>query len=209
VISFLIIAGPEGLHPGTERYALFLVAPVLVLLSAALARPFNVTSTAGLWFAPFLGSLALIGVWLNYFEPLRVTGGEARDTDEGRAFRTAAIEPKMQVAQWVRECVGKHDDTVTLLAESYWLRLPLQYYLFYDSKISVNQLGNNGWVPEGTHRYQLSETPNSDAIVVVFSGSDLDQELQTNGASAEHTIFDAAGRPFIRIYTKGLSASRC
>jgi hypothetical protein len=209
VISFLIIAGWEGLHEGTERYALFMVAPVLVLLSAALARPFNVASTAGLWFAPFLGSLALISIWLNYFEPLRLSGGQARDTDAGRAFRTAPVEPKMQVARWVRECVGEHNDTVALLAESYWLTLPLQYYLFYEPKISVHQLGNNGWVPKGTHRYELSEVPNSNAIVVAFSGSYLDQELQNTTGSAENTIFDAAGRPFIHIYTKGLSTSRC
>lgn len=75
VIPFLIIAGPDGLRPGFERYALFMFAPVLVLLSAVLARPFNMTSTAGLWFAPFSGSLALISVWLNYFEPLRLSGG--------------------------------------------------------------------------------------------------------------------------------------
>jgi hypothetical protein len=202
VISFLIIAGPEGLRPGTERYALFMIAPVLVLLSVALARPFNVATTAGLWLAPFLGSLALISVWLNYFAPLRVSGGEARDTAEGRAFRTAAIEPKMQVAQWVRGCVGQHD-TATLFAEDYWLRLPLQYYLFYNPKISVNPLGNDGWVQEGTYRYELSEILNFDTIIAVFAGSDLDRELQSISTSAENTIFDAAGRPFIRIYTRG------
>jgi hypothetical protein len=209
VISFLIIAGPTGLRPGTERYALFMIAPVLVLLSAALARPFNVASTAGFWFAPFLGSLALIGVWLNYFEPLRVSGGQARDTDAGRAFRTAAMEPKMHAAQWVRECVRRHNDTVTLLAESFWLRYPLQYYLFYEPEISVKQLGYDGWVPEGDRPYELSEIPSSDAIVVVFSGSYLDEQLQNTSGSAENTIFDAAGRPLIHIYTRGLSASRC
>jgi hypothetical protein len=209
VISFLIIGGWEGLHEGTERYALFMVAPGLVLLSTALARPFNRASSAGLWFAPLLGGLALISVWLNYFEPLRVSGGQPRDTDAGRAFRTAAIEPKMQAAQWIRDCVRKHDDTVIVLAESYWLRLPLQYNLFYDSNVSVKQLGHDGWVPEGDHPYEASEIPESDAIVVVFYGSDLDQELPSTGASAGSTILDAAGRPFIHIYTKGLSASRC
>jgi hypothetical protein len=206
VIPFLIIAGPDGLRPGSERYALFMVAPVLVLLSAALARPFNVASTAGLWFAPLLGSLALTGVWLNYFEPLRVFGGEARDSFAGWAYRTAAIEPKTQVAQWVRECVGQRD-TVTLWAEGFWMAKPLQYYLFYEPKISVNQLRINEMVVEDTH--ELSEIPNSHAIIAVFDGSDLDQKLQGAGASAENTIVDAAGRPFIHIYTKGLSASRC
>jgi hypothetical protein len=200
VLPFLIIAGPDGLRPGSERYALFMIAPVLVLLSAALARPFNVASAAGLWFAPFLGSLALISVWLNYFEPLRVSGGEPRDDMEGWAFRTAAIEPKMQVAQWVRECVGQRD-TVTLWAEGWWMAKPLQYYLFYEPKISVNHLRINEMVVE--HTYELSEIPNFDAIIVVFAGSDLDQELQSTSASAENTIFDAAGRPFIRIYTRG------
>ena len=209
VISFLIIAGPIGLRPGYERYALFMIAPVLVLLSAAVARPFNVASSAGLWLAPLLGSLAFISVWLNYFEPLRVSGGQARDTEAGRAFRTAAIEPKMQVAQWVRECVRRNNDTVILLAESYWLRQPLQYYLFYEPKISVKQLGYDGWVPEGDHPYELSQIPGSDAVVVVFSGSDLDQELQSTSGSADNTILDAAGRPFIHIYARGLSTGRC
>jgi len=184
-----------------------MVAPVLVLLSAVLARPFNMTSTAGLWFAPFLGALALISVWLNYLEPLRVSGGRlSTATIDGRAARTAAIEPKKQVAQWVMRCVDQHD-TVTLWAESYWLAEPLQYYLFYEPKISVKILRSFEWLPEYIHTYDLSEIPNSGAIVVVFDDSDLDRKLRSTGASPKNTIVDAAGRPLIHIYTKGLSAS--
>jgi len=207
VIPFVIIAGGDGLR--TDRYALFMVAPVLALLSTVLARPFNKTSTAGLWFAPFLGALALISVWLNYLEPLRASGGRlSTATIDGRAARTAAIEPKKQVAEWVMRCVGQRD-TVTLWAESYWLAEPLQYYLFYEPKISVNMLRSFEWLPEYIHTYDLSEIPNSGAIVVVFDDSDLDRKLRSTGASPKNTIVDAAGRPIIHIYLKGLSASRC
>jgi hypothetical protein len=177
-----------------------------VLLSAVLARPLNRVSTAGLWIAPFLGALALISVWLNYFEPLRASGGElSTATIEGRAARTAAIEPKKQVAEWVMRCVDQQD-TVTLWAESYWLAEPLHYFLFYEPKISVNILRSFEWLPESIHTYDLSEIPNSGAIVVVFDDSDLDRKLRSTGASPKNTIVDAAGRPFIHIYTKGLSA---
>jgi hypothetical protein len=221
VIAFLIIGGPSGLR--AERYALFMVAPVLVLLSASLARPFNVTSRAGLWFALFLGSAALISIWFNYFEPLRISGGQARDTETGayrtaavepemekaqwtgRAYRTAAVEPKMQVAQWAKECMQHHNNNVTFFAESFWLARPLQYYLFYEPKISVKQLGFQGFPPEGERHYALSEVPSSHAIVGVYSGSDLDQQLRNMDGSPEKTIFDAAARPFIQIYTRGLS----
>jgi hypothetical protein len=200
VISFLIIGGPTGLRPGSERYALFMVAPVLVLLSASLARPFNAPSRAGLWFALFLGSVALISVWFNFFEPLRVSGGQARDTEAGKAFRTGAIEPKMQVAKWARECVRNHKEIVTFFAESFWLARPLQYYLFYEPKILVKQLGYEGFPLEGDRHYALSEVPNAKAIVVVYAGSDYDQQLQSTSGSVENTIFDAAGRPLLHIY---------
>jgi hypothetical protein len=65
------------------------------------------------------------------------------------------------------------------------------------------------WLPKRIRAYELSEIPDSGAIVVVFNDSDLDRQLQSTGASAKNTIVDAAGRPFIHIYTKGLSASRC
>jgi hypothetical protein len=207
VILFVIIAGKDGLQ--TERYALFMIAPVLVLLSAVLARPFNMASTVGLWFAPLLAVTALISVWLNYFEPLRVSGGGlSTATIDGRAARTAAIEPKTQVAQWVMRCVDQHD-TVTLWAESYWLAEPLHYYLFYEPKISVKTLRSFEWLPKSIHTYELSEIPNSDAIIVVFDDSDLDRKLQRTGVFAKSTIVDAAGRPFIHIFTKGSISWRC
>src|SRR5215469_10622974 len=205
IISFVIIGGGDGLR--TDRYALFMVAPVLVLLSAVLARPINMTSTAGLWFAPLLGVLALTSVWLNYFEPFRVSGGRLSTASiDGRAARTAAIEPKKQVAEWVMRCVDQRD-TVTLWAESYWLAEPLHYFLFYEPKISVKMLRSFEWLPESMHTYDLSEIPDSDAMVVVFDDSDLDRKLRSAGASPKYTIVDAAGRPLIHIYTKGLSAS--
>jgi len=206
VIPFVIIAGGDGFRPSLERYALWMITPVLVLLSAVLARPLNRVSTAGLWIAPFLGALALISVWLNYFEPLRASGGGLSTTTiEGRAARTAAIEPKKQVAEWVMRCVDQHD-TVTLWAESYWLAEPLHYFLFYEPKISVKILRSFEWLPESMHTYDLSEIPDSDAIVVVFDDSDLDRKLRSAGASPKYTIVDAAGRPLIQIYIKGLSA---
>jgi hypothetical protein len=208
VIPFVIIAGGDGLRPGSERYALFMITPVLVLLCTVLARPFNVASTAGLWLAPFLGALALISVWLNYFEPLRAGGGRSTDTMAGRAFRTAVIEPKKQAAEWVMRCVGQHDG-LTVWAESFWLAEPLQYYLFYEPEISIKLLRSFEWLPERIHTYELSDIPPVDAIVVVFHDSDLDRALQNTGASAKNTIVDAIGRPFIHIYTKGLSDSRC
>jgi len=208
VIPFVIIAGRDGLHSGSERYALFMITPVLVLLSAVLARPFNVASAAGLWFAPLLGALALLSVWLNYFEPLRVSGGQARDDILGRAFRTAPIDPKKQVAQWVMRCVGQYDG-LTVWAESYWLAEPLRYYLFYEPEISIKFLRSFELLPESIHTYGLSDIPAVDAIVVVFHDSNLDRALQNTGASAKNTIVDAIGRPFIHIYTKGLSDSRC
>jgi hypothetical protein len=105
-------------------------------------------------------------------------------------------------------CVDQHD-TVTLWAESYWLAYPLRYYLFYEPKISVYLLRSFEWLPKRIRTYELSEIPDSGAIVVVFNDSDLDRQLQSTGASAKNTIVDAADRPFIHIYTKGLSASRC
>jgi hypothetical protein len=82
-------------------------------------------------------------------------------------------------------------------------------YLFYEPKISVYLLRSFEWLPERIRTYELSEIPDSGAIVAVFNDSDLDRKLPSTGASAKKTIVDAAGRPFIHIYTKGLPVSRC
>ena len=105
-------------------------------------------------------------------------------------------------------CVDQHDG-LTVWAESFWLAEPLRYYLFYEPKISVNVLRSFESLPEYVHTYELSEVPNSGAIVVVFDDSDLDRKSRSTGASPKNTIVDAAGRPLIHIYTKGLSDSRC
>jgi len=105
-------------------------------------------------------------------------------------------------------CVGQYDG-LTVWAESYWLAEPLRYYLFYEPEISIKFLRSFELLPESIHTYELSDIPAVDAIVVVFHDSNLDRALQNTGASAKNTIVDAIGRPFIHIYTKGLSDSRC
>ena len=45
----------------------------------------------------------------------------------------------------------------------------MNYYLFYEPKISVNMLRSFEWHAESIHTHELLEIPNSDAIVVVFS----------------------------------------
>jgi hypothetical protein len=82
--------------------------------------------------------------------------------------------------------------------------------LFYNPKISVNPLGNNGWVQEGTHRYELSEILNFDAIIVVFAGSDLDQELQSTSGS-QKTRFSMPRVDLLSVFTLGAGSAfdRC
>jgi hypothetical protein len=182
--AFAVIVGPSGLSPGWERYAQFVIAPVLLLASIALGRAFDERSVGGVLCAAILGCLALASFWANYFEPLRLTGGWRHQT-----FRTAAIEPKVQTAHWI-SARAVRCSPIVVRADSWWLAKPLQYFLFYRSDISVRQL------VEGT----LPGTGSCDDLIVTFADSLPDKDA-SRVATRVKTVLDASGRDLIQIYS--------
>lgn len=184
VVAFAVFVGPSGLSPHRERYALFFVAPVLLLVSMALGRAFGEHSAGGVWFAATLGCLALVSMWVNYFEPLRLTGGRSHET-----FRTAAIEPKLQTANWI-EASARRCGSIVAWAESWWLAEPLHYFLFYRSDIAVRQFDEGSLPNAGV----------CDDLIVTFADSPSDESVAGRGVTRLTTIPAASGEALIQIY---------
>src|SRR5207302_5642764 len=67
LVGFFILAGPEAASPPFERYALWLVAPIVLSLSlsaAAIAR--NVGARRVLWASTIFAAFSLATVWVSY-----------------------------------------------------------------------------------------------------------------------------------------------
>ena len=182
--AFAVLVGPSQLGPGLERYALFLLAPVLTLVSIALGRVFAGSGSVGVWCAGALGGLALAGLWINHFAPLRLTGGHAHDT-----FRTAAIEPKVQAARWIAAAPHRCG-AVTVWAEGWWLFEPLQYLLFYEPGLTIRRF--DGAAPP--------DLAACDDLIVAFAGRVPDAALAERHIVLLKTIPAASGEPLILLY---------
>lgn len=187
IFAFAAIVGPAGLAPNWERYALFLVAPVLAVASVALSRSWRAEGDGAVWSALLCSGLALASVWTNYFEPLRGNGGAQSVASRSYyAFHTATVEPKVQAADWLSRPGARRS---TVFAADWWLSMPLQYLLYYDPRLTVRPLGNS--LPQATA---------DGTVAVVFAGSELADRLSATGARDEASIADGGGAPFLKIY---------
>jgi hypothetical protein len=190
VVSYAVIVGPFGLTPNWERYAQVFLAPTIVVVAAALGEGGERTGTGGLAIALACGSLALISVWVNYFQPLSESGGSQKPgTKAYYAFHTAGTEPKVEAAQWI-STVAKNG-SITVRTAGWWLTKPLQYLMFYDPHAVVRRFDEVG-------RSEMKPR----TVAVVFAGSRQDEALSQQGAKRERIIFDNAGRPFLVIYSR-------
>lgn len=132
LMGLYVGVGLWTIRPGTERYALFCVAPSTVLaamwLSSLAVSRLRRRIVTGL--VVFAGCALLTGFYLDYFAAFRRTGGLSHET-----FWTADVEPKKAAYDLILKESG--DDPVIIVADSWWTYQPIRYLAEGTSRVSV------------------------------------------------------------------------
>jgi hypothetical protein len=185
------VAGPQAIAPHFERYGICLVAPSMLLLARGLVWWMDESP----W--PQLSRRAvLVGGWLwlvsfdaNYFVFMRQTGGESHV-----AFRTAAVEPKLQTLELVR-AMRDPSRTATIVCRSWWTYWPIAYLTAGTDDLGVMTLEQWSGIAHDSRPDQawfvefVDEAASAPPSVSGFSG-DL-------AGLPRQTIRDYCGRPLI------------
>ncbi|MGH9037097.1 MAG: ArnT family glycosyltransferase [Acidimicrobiia bacterium] len=120
-IPFHVVAGPDSLRPGDERFAMFLVVP-LALVGALGAESLRARWRHGPRAVGVVGCATLTLVLVvGYFQPLASNGGESHQT-----FRTGGVEPKAAAFAFMADD-SRGAEVVAVLAENWWVYWPLRY----------------------------------------------------------------------------------
>jgi hypothetical protein len=193
---FHAVAGPPALQPGLERYALFVLVPLVIVCATGLDAaadtwPALTTVAFSLTYACFVAMLSG-----GYFYPLWARGGESVP-----AFRTGSLEPKLAAYRAI-EADSSGAVVVSVIAEDWWLYWPIRYFAGADSRIHVelmpgaNQPG--GLYPAGAGARPYPRPPDRH-YAVVFDGS----PAWVSSRSSNRLVFTASDplqRPILHVF---------
>lgn len=99
LVGYWLAVGPAGMIPGYERYALWLVVPLVLVIARGMELLGAGSKRAGGLMAAIgvaLGWLVLADFYAHYFRFVAETGGRAH-----RTFCTAAVDPKQAAAELI------------------------------------------------------------------------------------------------------------
>ena len=189
--GFHIVAIPFAFHPGYERYALFLLTPMLICgaigLDAAIARTAAIGTTAAI--AVTATMLMVIGG--GYFYPFSTAGGASAMT-----YRTGMVEPKLAALRFI-EADSRDLPAVTVLAGDWWLYWSLRYFAGPNGRIHIEP-APSAPILGGTHPPQALPRPapaSARTYLVTFA--------QTGAAAARSNARFAAtdpqGQPIVEV----------
>ena len=197
LIAYHVVAGPQSLQPGFERYATCLIVPIAILCGVTLdalvgrARRLGNAASAVLW-----STLALV-LAVGYFVPLAARGG---DGPHHEAYRTGAEEPKLAAFRFI-ERDSRGLTPVAVFAQDWWLYWPIRYLASpVQDRIKVEPLGSQGLAlfPPGAVRPQYAGPP-SRVYAVVFEGYPGGSALRA-AAPPVFTAADPLGRPIVHVF---------
>jgi hypothetical protein len=177
VAGFFLIAGPKAIVPHFERYAICLIGPTALLIARATvwwqSRPGNLgrLATAA---CLALAWLMLAAFRANYFDAIERTGGESH-----RAFRTAAVEPKLAALSHIR-AASPPGEPITIFADEWWIYWPLRYLALAEADVHI--VDTEAAVP-----------PSGQVWRIEFVEPGVVREDDTT------LILDAADRPVLRL----------
>ena len=223
--AFLLVAGPRAMAPGSERFAICLIAPAVLLMASGATYAWDAASSRWrivLAAATLLAWPLLADFQLNYFHFIEQTGGQAHLT-----FRTAAVEPKQAALQSIVEDaqrttgdgqngdypnfrVGEngtvpfnaagpqHGPPTWIVSSEWWNRWPIRYLAIDDSTVHVaepNEL-------DAADEYRQAQA-NGRVWFVEFCDSAAQHHLESQWAgqnASSWQIPDYAGRPLLNVF---------
>jgi hypothetical protein len=194
--GFFVVAGPDAIAPGWERYGTCLVAPGALLLARGWAWWLERKGTpahAAAWILSAAAWLFPATFYLGYFDFIERTGGNAHPT-----FRTGSVEPKLAAFQYIVEHRGS-DRPARIVAGEWWNYWPLTYLAAGSQGIEVSS--GQPWQRETKEPLGRSS---EDTWHVEFAGSAAEtallQSLQNRGVKAQRRVVnDYSGRPVVSI----------
>ncbi len=131
--AFALLAGPHGLSPGWERYAICLVGPIVVLLARGAAVSFSAGSPRwrlALVVGSLCGWLMLADFREHYFHCIHQTGGRAHPT-----FRTSDEDPK---ASALKTILANRQPGVAWIVTGEWhIYWPIRYFGMSEDELRV------------------------------------------------------------------------
>jgi hypothetical protein len=191
VVGFFIVVGAPGLAPESARYGLWMIAPVTLLFSIAVANLRR--SQMG---AVALCTLLLAAFWWQYFRVFTTSGGQADPT-----FQTARTEPKQAALQLIlqKQTPGR---TCVIAASDWWVYWPIKYLAFNENHVAV--LSGDAMNTREGGALLSRAMQNGDAWFVEFSAmqasANLKAALQAGGfACAEYSTPRADGASVLTI----------
>lgn len=194
LVAFHVVAGPEALQPGRERYGMFLLTPLVILCAIGFAAGTERMPRASFAITALL-CLTLFAVLIGgYFAPLIRRGG-----DTHQAFRTGPVEPKAAAYTFIRNASGA--DNVEVIAEDWWLYWPLKYLASRDAHVFVNIMPTaavpGGLRPAGAPAPAPPPNPQK-RFAVVFDGGAAWSRMRSDSTTV-FSALDPIGRPILHV----------
>ena len=190
--GFHVVAIPAAFQPGFERYALFLLIPMVIVASIAIAAAAEQRPAAGMVLAGTVTATMIAVITLGYFRPLVSFGGGSELT-----YRTGAVEPKLAAFRFIDQ--DSHDaESVTIVAEDWWLYWSLRYFAGAHTRFFVEP-GPNAAIPGGTHPPSAASRPapaSGRKYIVRFGDAQAPPEY----SQAQFTAADPIGRPIVEVF---------
>jgi uncharacterized membrane protein len=192
--GFHIVAMDVALEPTFERYGLFMLVPMILLLAMSLDAMMQRYRLAG--YAATAAMVAILSVLLvgGYFYPLAARGGDAMVS-----FRTGVKEPKLAAFEFIQS--DSKSNSTRVMAESWWLYWTLRYFAGPDGPIRVEPTPDSsmpgGIRPEGTPAPTAVAAQRT--YVVVFAGSRFPATIALSDPI--FTAFDPIGRPVVQVFS--------
>jgi hypothetical protein len=192
-LGFFVVAGPQAIAPHFERYGMWLIGPMVLLLAMGvqwwMRRP-EISGRLRPAVAVLLAWGMLAGFGWYYLRPLRLGLG-----DSHVAFRTAEMEPKLAALRLIE--AGAASQPTEIVARGWWAYWPLAYLAGNQSGVRIVPLDVPG-------EQILATQNNSDGWQIEFVEPITPSQSPTEvrkceGEKGAKVIFDAAGRPLLRI----------
>lgn len=180
--GFHIVAMDLALEPTLERYGLFMLVPMTIVVASAGVVPAIAT-------ALLLSAITLGG----YFYPLASRGGDAMTT-----YRTGIEDPKLAAFRFID--ADRAGQTTKVIAEDWFLYWTLRYFAGASGPIHVEPVPGAA-LPGGTHPRGAAEhraVPAQRTYIVAFASSGYAATL--NPSQPIFSAVDPIGRPIVQVY---------